>query len=603
MAFSPSSETPAAPSAAVVGFQTKKVPGMPGSPTSIASITPERLSYLQATLAKLPELDLSEMARVKECFAAVLGEGRENIVNGLELRVVLGDLGLYPSEEELEMVLRASRDRVNLVGLTRYLRLYKKEFWLNQVAASSSAQQQQRSSNTAAGTTATTGSANAGVGVHLRRPFNGANAGSTNAVAAAPPVIGVSHTYTAFSGSPARAGGRDDDTLRAFVALGGEEDGNGEIAAATLRDVVRGFGLTIDIDAMIRTVDVHHSGMLDYVDFCALWAAPAEGSSATSIGNALRQASADAEQRESIEGRGSNAAFTPGGSNRRMLSMLRSPSLWSNMSTGSPLRRSRLLSLGNDVGMSGSTSPRLGAAGAGGGRLPISGDRADGAVNAANAAHNTVTTCAPVLTAALPAPISEEEHALLVRMFLFPDQFESDAAGRRGGGARFMLPPRSPEAGAGHNSTFAGAVNAATASARLASLSQRSHSQLRLSRPRKSGTNAGGRKTKFSQRNSGNGSGDNNGDDLTADFFSPKNQNVYRPPSPMLLSMRNSTAHRNRVKRLEEQKHAARRSDNGSAARQRQQNGLYSATMTRDGGYGQGADGDNASRPAKSSTW
>ncbi|KPI86139.1 hypothetical protein ABL78_4794 [Leptomonas seymouri] len=623
----------APPSPVLVGFQTKRAAGVSAMPPSTAAITPERMAYLEATLAKLPELDLSEMARVKTCFASVLGEGRENIVSGLELRVVLGDLGLYPSEEELKLVLRAYRDRVNLVGLARYLQLYKKEFWLNQVAARSTAQQQPRRSINAP----MTGTQSS------KKQLAGAHTSTTGAAAVAG---SFPHTYTAFSGSSAPPGGADDDTLRAFVALGGEEDGSGEISAATLRDAVRGFGLTIDIDAMIRNVDVHHSGMLDYVDFCALWAAPAEGSTTDSMGNALRQASADVEHRESVGGHGVSP-FSPDGISRRLLSVLLTPSHRSSVATDALRRRSLAQSGGYDAWTPQAVSPHFGAAaggaggaagggggGGGGGRPPAHGDRSEGTGNGAN----TAVARAPVLSAALPAPISEDEHALLMRMFLFPEHFESsasaspvatsDMAGRRQG-ARFTLPPRTAQAttlgfagaaGGGQLPVNGGSTAAgAQSGARHTTLALRNHQAQRLShaggggrarsQSKRTGSNTHGRRGN-NNGNGGNGSGEgDDGGDLAADFFSPKNQNVYRPPSPMLLSMRNSTAYRNRVKRLEEQKRAARGlGGSGGTTHHQQQSGLHAATASRDGGaggygYGYGADGENASRPSKLSTW
>lgn len=641
---------PATPTPVVVGFQTKKMVdvqgAMPPASSTAATVTPERMAYLVATLAKLPELDLGETARVKTCFAAALGEGRENIVNSLELRVVLSDLGLYPSEEELKLVLRAYRDRVNLVGLTRYLRLYKKEFWLNQVAARSTTGQAQQATPGVAGSPDTGAIASTATNNSSKKSqLAGASSGPTNdASSTTGSAGGVRHTYAVFSNNHAppdvAAGRHDEDTLRAFVALGGGEDGSGEISAATLRDAVRGFGLTIDIDAMIRTVDVHHSGMLDYVDFCALWAAQADTTSSDSIGSALRQASADAERHGSIN---ENSSPTPiSTTSRRLMSVLMTPSRRCSLAAGMLQRHSYLLTSGYENGTSQPITPRLAAAAAAAGagsvvggmsgnntRPPTSCEQPDGGADSMG--HRGIGASAmraPVTAAAAPAPITEEEHALLVRMFFFPEQFEavmssaasntSEGVGRRGG-TRFTLPSRGAQAASPSCAANAanGGAGEGAGGANTASVSQRLASQRKLSQSNLSGsytnsgarpwsqTRRGGSKKRSlkagTKRRGGGGNNKNDGsevdasDDLAADFFSPKNQNVYRPPSPMLLSMRNSTAYRNRVKRLEEQKHVSR----GEDTYQARQGRLYAATAARD----YGADGESPSRPAKSSTW
>lgn len=59
----------------------------------------------------------------------------------------------------------------------------------------------------------------------------------------------------------------DSDTVDAFVALGGGADKSGEISTERLRKVVRDFGLTIEIDAMIAEADQDNSGLIDYDEF------------------------------------------------------------------------------------------------------------------------------------------------------------------------------------------------------------------------------------------------------------------------------------------------------------------------------------------------
>merc|ERR1719424_2476725 len=53
----------------------------------------------------------------------------------------------------------------------------------------------------------------------------------------------------------------------AFIALGGRSDKSGEISTEKLRAVIKDFGLTIDIDRLIRDTDTDHSGLIDYEEF------------------------------------------------------------------------------------------------------------------------------------------------------------------------------------------------------------------------------------------------------------------------------------------------------------------------------------------------
>mmetsp|Transcript_22619 Transcript_22619/g.27300 ORF Transcript_22619/g.27300 Transcript_22619/m.27300 type:complete len:148 (-) Transcript_22619:793-1236(-) len=67
---------------------------------------------------------------------------------------------------------------------------------------------------------------------------------------------------------------RDDetDTIEAFIALGGNVDKSGVISTDKLRKVIKDFGLTIDIDQLIKETDTDASGMIDYVEFKAMMA-------------------------------------------------------------------------------------------------------------------------------------------------------------------------------------------------------------------------------------------------------------------------------------------------------------------------------------------
>lgn len=59
----------------------------------------------------------------------------------------------------------------------------------------------------------------------------------------------------------------ETDTLDAFIALGGNPDRTGEISVEKLRSTVKDFGLTIDIEKLIRETDTDHSGFIDYAEF------------------------------------------------------------------------------------------------------------------------------------------------------------------------------------------------------------------------------------------------------------------------------------------------------------------------------------------------
>ena len=56
----------------------------------------------------------------------------------------------------------------------------------------------------------------------------------------------------------------------AFIALGGNADKTGNVQAEKLRGIVKEFGLTIDIDRLIREVDTDHSGLIDYQEFAVM---------------------------------------------------------------------------------------------------------------------------------------------------------------------------------------------------------------------------------------------------------------------------------------------------------------------------------------------
>jgi hypothetical protein len=51
-------------------------------------------------------------------------------------------------------------------------------------------------------------------------------------------------------------GGEQEDTLDAYVAMGGDEDGGGNVDADKLIDVIKNeFAMTIDIEGLIKEID------------------------------------------------------------------------------------------------------------------------------------------------------------------------------------------------------------------------------------------------------------------------------------------------------------------------------------------------------------
>lgn len=59
----------------------------------------------------------------------------------------------------------------------------------------------------------------------------------------------------------------ENDTVDAFVAMGGNPDKSGQVSTDKLRATVRAFELTLDIEKLIDEVDKDGSGFLDYSEF------------------------------------------------------------------------------------------------------------------------------------------------------------------------------------------------------------------------------------------------------------------------------------------------------------------------------------------------
>ena len=60
----------------------------------------------------------------------------------------------------------------------------------------------------------------------------------------------------------------EEDTLDAFVAMGGQEDGEGSIDAQKLINIIKNeFEMTIDIEKLIQDIDEDGSGEIEYDEF------------------------------------------------------------------------------------------------------------------------------------------------------------------------------------------------------------------------------------------------------------------------------------------------------------------------------------------------
>lgn len=75
---------------------------------------------------------------------------------------------------------------------------------------------------------------------------------------------------------------REQMTLDAFVLLGGEEDGGGEVRLDVLKSTIEMFRLNIDVDAFVAAVDTDGNGMISFDEFSWFYN---EGISQLAIGN------------------------------------------------------------------------------------------------------------------------------------------------------------------------------------------------------------------------------------------------------------------------------------------------------------------------------
>jgi Ca2+-binding EF-hand superfamily protein len=59
----------------------------------------------------------------------------------------------------------------------------------------------------------------------------------------------------------------EEDTLEAFVAVGGNGDKSGQVVADSLIKIIKDFQMTINIEQLIKEVDTDNSGLIEYGEF------------------------------------------------------------------------------------------------------------------------------------------------------------------------------------------------------------------------------------------------------------------------------------------------------------------------------------------------
>ena len=63
----------------------------------------------------------------------------------------------------------------------------------------------------------------------------------------------------------------EDDTILAYVAMGGQEDKDGYVDANKLIEIIKkDFEMTIDIEQLIKEIDEDGSGKIEYGEFSTL---------------------------------------------------------------------------------------------------------------------------------------------------------------------------------------------------------------------------------------------------------------------------------------------------------------------------------------------
>ena len=163
---------------------------IPSAPT----LTSSQQYQLEKLKKSKVELSFSESTKARALF---MSQTNEYLTSKFQLRTVLSEMGLYPSDQELGEVFSVLNNKLDFASFTKYLTFLK---------------------------------------VKYMRP------------------------------EP-----KDLDTVRAFAALGGSIDRQGNISVDILRENCKKFSLTIDIDAMINEVDEDASGLVDFQEFKSMW--------------------------------------------------------------------------------------------------------------------------------------------------------------------------------------------------------------------------------------------------------------------------------------------------------------------------------------------
>lgn len=453
--------------------------------------TSERMRMLLRVFqsSSLEELSKDEEDTVRSLFSSIVKEG-EHISNSFDLRVLLGDCGLYPPEEELALLLTANLNRIGLNGLFRYLQFYKKEYQIDLLFHKAQAEAQREAPQ------------KDGMQAFTFSPCGGGGGGGQDDSALS--VAERVHLHRGIG---------DEDTLLAFVALGGGEDGSGEVSASKITDMIRDFNLTVDLASVIDAIDVHHSGALDYYDFCQVVC----GSGGARRGMGDRGSFSALDAASPMHGLFTGNTTPPGGragtmvnginlddvpeSHRQILSTLasgrRESSLWRT------IRQSRasiaaLNYAAKTAAATGVPPALVGAPGTG------------------SAPAKTVRTLeSPLHT----QPISEEEHKVLLYYFLYPEEYARQVAAMQSANQRRLKFSSGNDTGGAAGTTQ------------------------RRSTAHNGGSGTGGAAGSRSASASGKRRRGAAADDDDED-----DPNAYRPPSPMILSQRNTTRYRNENK-------------------------------------------------------
>eukprot|EP00759_Apiculatamorpha_spiralis_P005342 PhF_6_TR13231/c1_g1_i1/m.20935 len=139
-------------------------------------------------------LSFDELTRCREIFNHHV---EDNATSTFDLKIILSELGQYPTEDELAIVMKLHNGKVSFNTFSKYMEYLKYKFILPEP--------------------------------------------------------------------------KDNDTVRAFAALGGGFDKTGIVLTDYLRDTCKHFDLRINIDQMIQEVDTDNSGSITFTEFKAMW--------------------------------------------------------------------------------------------------------------------------------------------------------------------------------------------------------------------------------------------------------------------------------------------------------------------------------------------